>query len=76
MNFHPEATHDSSSYQNPNRKIARKVFLHVNKEWAELDIRPMFREKLTSLMQCWDWGFDDIEERFDKGLSKKIQELL
>ena len=50
--------------------------MHINKEWSELNLRNVFKEKLGVLWTRWDWGADDVEERFSKDTAKKILEVL
>lgn len=62
--------------QSGSKHFSRRIRYHVNAEWSEYDLKPMFREKLLTLMGLWDWGMDDIQERFDRGLADKIQAIL
>lgn len=55
---------------------SRKVKLHVSQIWCNLDLASIYREKITPLFQEWDWGVDDLEERYTKNTVLKIVELL
>lgn len=58
---------------------SRKVKLQLSglvKEIVVSDQRPNFQKLVGELLTFWDWGEDDVMERFDKITSNEIVTLL
>ncbi len=59
-----------------NKIQSRKAKLHVNANFCELNLAPIYKNDIGSLFKEWDWGVDDLQERYTDGLIQKITGLL
>lgn len=70
---------ESDSYRNrkhffssTTRDFPKKIRLHINEKWVLADLSGMYREKVGNMLNLWDWGEDDLHERFSKNIVEKM----
>lgn len=59
-----------------NGTKSRKINLQFLTNIAESDLTEPFKDVVTKLFRDWDWGQDDIRERFHKNVAEKIIRIL
>lgn len=69
-------TKKNRTRNNGVKGAGRKALFQINKEWSEMDLKGLFREKLGNLWKKWDWGADDLQERYSQSDCSKILAIL
>lgn len=39
-------------------------------------MRPVFGQQISQILKKWNWGIDDLQERFPESTVKKIMECI
>lgn len=66
----------SKNRSSGNKIQSRKAKLHVNANFCELNLAPIYKNDIGLLLKEWDWGIDDLQERYSDEMIKKITALL
>lgn len=58
-----------------NRSFPNKIKLHVNIEWAEMNLSSHLRQRIVDLQQRWSVTLDGLCSKLDAPTTKKMRDL-